>query len=74
MSESSNPTKNYLITSCKSYDPWLDVLQNDPVPILQRDGNILIRLAKVIDLGLIEKPEIHFKTAAEFKEGLLNCT
>ena len=55
-----------------SDDPWLDVLQNDPVPILQRNPNIPQKLAKVIDLALIEKPEIYFKSATEFKQALLD--
>ncbi|MEA5620114.1 protein kinase [Cronbergia sp. UHCC 0137] len=54
-------------------DPWLSVLQNNPVPIQNRDANIPAKLAKVIDLALIEKPQIHFQSAAEFKEALLSC-
>ncbi len=53
-------------------DPFLAVLQNDPVPIRQRDPNIPKRLAEVIDLALVEKPEIYFKSANEFKQALLN--
>jgi eukaryotic-like serine/threonine-protein kinase len=56
-----------------SGDPFLAVLQNDPVPIRQRDANIPQQLAKVIDLALLEKPEIYFKSAAEFKQALLKC-
>lgn len=41
-------------------DPWLDVLQNNPIPILQRDRNIPIKLAGVLDLALTEKPQIYF--------------
>jgi serine/threonine protein kinase len=53
-------------------DPFLAILQNNPVPIRQRDVNIPQALAEVIDLALVEKPEIYFKTAAEFKQALLN--
>ncbi len=52
-------------------DPLLAVLQNDPVPILQRDASIPHKLAEVIDLGLVEKPEIYFKSAVDFKKALL---
>ncbi|MEH2156154.1 protein kinase domain-containing protein [Nostoc sp.] len=52
-------------------DPFLAVLQNDAVPIRQRDANIPKQLAEVIDLALIEKPEIYFQSAAEFKQALL---
>ena len=54
-------------------DPWLSVLQNNPVPILQRNHSIPENLAKVIDLALTEKPQIYFQTAAEFKQALLEC-
>jgi hypothetical protein len=50
----------------------MDVLENDPVPILQRNGNISKKLAQVIDLALIEKPQIHFQNAVDFKEALIN--
>ncbi|MBD2568477.1 serine/threonine protein kinase [Anabaena lutea FACHB-196] len=53
-------------------DPWLDILQNNPVPILQRDRNIPIKLAEVIDLALTEKPQIYFQSAAKFKEALID--
>ncbi|MBE9199990.1 MULTISPECIES: protein kinase [unclassified Nodularia (in: cyanobacteria)] len=53
-------------------DPFLAVLQNDPVPIRQRNANIPKKLAEVIDLGLVEKPEIYFKSAVDFKSALLD--
>jgi eukaryotic-like serine/threonine-protein kinase len=49
----------------------LAVLQNDPVPIRQGNPSILRNLAEVIDLGLVEKPEIYFKSPAAFKKALL---
>jgi hypothetical protein len=52
-------------------DPFLAVLQTDAVPIRQRDAAILKPLAEVIDLALVEKPEIYFKSATEFKQALL---
>ena len=52
-------------------DPWNCILINNPVPIRQRDSNIPENLAKVIDLALIEKPQIHFQSAADFKAALL---
>jgi pSer/pThr/pTyr-binding forkhead associated (FHA) protein len=51
-------------------DPLLAVLQTDAVPIRQRDASIPKRLAEVVDLALVDKPEIYFKTAAEFKRAL----
>jgi hypothetical protein len=51
-------------------DPFVTVLQTDPVPIRQRDSSIPKLLAELIDLALVDKPEIHFKTAAEFKRAL----
>jgi eukaryotic-like serine/threonine-protein kinase len=52
-------------------DPFLAVLQNDPVPIRQRDASIPPKLAEVIDLALVEKPEIYFQSAADFQQALL---
>jgi hypothetical protein len=52
-------------------DPFMDVLENDPVPILQRNGNIPKKLAEVIDLALIEKPQIYFDSAEKFKKALI---
>lgn len=54
-----------------SNDPFLTVLQNDPVPIRQRDVTIPHKLAEVIDLALIDKPEIYFKNVVNFKQALL---
>ena len=54
-------------------DSWNCVLRNDAVLIRQRDSSIPEKLAEVIDLALIEKPKIHFQTAAEFKLALLKC-
>ena len=53
-------------------DTFLAVLENDPVPIRQRDASIPKKLAEVIDLALVEKPEIYFKSAAAFKRSLLS--
>ncbi|MBW4568850.1 MAG: protein kinase [Tolypothrix carrinoi HA7290-LM1] len=53
-------------------DPFLAVLQNDPVPIKARNPLIPPHLAEVIDLALVEKPELYFKNAVEFKQALLN--
>ncbi|MBK1986520.1 FHA domain-containing protein [Sphaerospermopsis aphanizomenoides BCCUSP55] len=52
-------------------DPWLAVLQNDPVPIHRRNNTIPHKLAQVIDLALVEKPQITFQTAEEFKQALI---
>jgi serine/threonine protein kinase len=55
-------------------DIFLAVLRNKPVPIRDRNTNIPHKLAKVIDLSLIEEPEIHFKTAKAFKQALLSVS
>jgi serine/threonine-protein kinase len=51
-------------------DRWLAVLQTDPVPIRRRNASLPKKLAEVIDLALVDKPAIHFKTAAELKQAL----
>jgi WD40 repeat protein/serine/threonine protein kinase len=51
-------------------DPYLAVLQNQPVPINQRDVAIPPALAEVIDYALVDNPEIQFKSATALKEAL----
>jgi len=51
-------------------EPWLVILQTNAVPILERNPSLPKDLAEVIDLALIDKPQIHFKTAAEFLQAL----
>ncbi|MEM7578633.1 MAG: protein kinase [Cyanobacteria bacterium P01_A01_bin.80] len=67
----------YMLTKCyprdfTGNDIFLAVLRNKPIPIRDRDTNIPIKLAEVIDLALIEEPEIYFKSAKAFKQGLLS--
>ncbi|MEH2303348.1 MAG: hypothetical protein V7K88_31365 [Nostoc sp.] len=68
---------NMLLTGCfpRNFtdDPFLAVLQNNPIPIRQRDATIMQPLAQVIDLALVDKSEIHFKSAVEFKRTLLSA-
>ena len=53
-------------------DPFRAVLDNDAVPIHDRTSSIPQPLAAVIDRALIDNPEIYYKSAAEFKQALLN--
>jgi eukaryotic-like serine/threonine-protein kinase len=54
-------------------DPFLAMLQTNAVPILQRSVPIPKQLAEVIDLALVDNPELHFKDAAAFKRALLSA-
>jgi hypothetical protein len=54
----------------KGRDPWRVVLQTDAIPIRRRDATIPRKLAEVIDQALVDKPEIQFKKAAEFRRAL----
>jgi hypothetical protein len=51
-------------------DIWQAVLETDAVPIRKRDPSVPKRLAEVIDKALIDKPQITFKSAADFKKAL----
>lgn len=51
-------------------DPWQTVIQTGAVPIRNRDASIPTALAEVIDLALIDQPEIRFKTAVSLKRAL----
>jgi hypothetical protein len=53
-------------------DPFLAVLQTDAVPVCDRTYAIPQPLATVIDHALIDNPEIYYKSAAKFKQPLLN--
>lgn len=49
-------------------DPWLTLLQTHAVPILRRDPSLRVPLAQAIDLALIDRPQIHFSSAAQFQQ------
>jgi eukaryotic-like serine/threonine-protein kinase len=53
-------------------DPFVAVLNNPVVPIRQRNSQIPVRLAEVIDLALQEQPQIRFQNAIDFKRALQN--
>jgi serine/threonine protein kinase len=52
-------------------DPWQCILETPVVPIRQRNPAIPSKLATVIDHALVEEPEVGFKSAAEFKQALV---
>jgi serine/threonine protein kinase len=52
-------------------DPWQLILETSVVPIRQRIPAIPSKLAKVVDHALVDEPEVGFKSAAEFKQALL---
>ena len=57
----------------KGKDPWQIVLQSKPEPIRSREASIPPKLAEVIDMALIDQPEIKIKTARELKKMLLDA-
>ncbi len=62
----------YFLRNLQDQDPFLAVLQTDAVPVRDRTYAIPKQLATVIDRALIDNPEIYYKSAAEFKQVLLN--
>jgi len=54
----------------KGQDALAVALNTQPIPIRQRNALIPNNLAEVIDLALIDKPKLYFKTAAELKQAL----
>ncbi|MDJ0592001.1 MAG: SUMF1/EgtB/PvdO family nonheme iron enzyme [Pleurocapsa sp. MO_226.B13] len=50
----------------------VELLTKSAVPIRERDASIPQPLAELIDLALVDNPELHFKSAIAFKEALLN--
>ena len=61
-----NPPRNF----SREKDPWQTVLQDPPVPLLERNPQVPAEVARIVDAALIEKPEIRFRSAAEFKKML----
>jgi hypothetical protein len=62
----------YSPRNLQGQDPFLAVLQTDAVPVRARTYPIPQPLATVIDRALIDNLEIYYKSAAEFKQVLLN--
>lgn len=54
-------------------DGFIDILQNDAIPIQQRNGGIPDNLAQVIDLALQEEPQIYYQSAQDFKHALMDA-
>jgi len=51
-------------------DPWLVVLEDDPVPIRERTPKLPRPLAELIDHALREELAMPFQSAAEFRRAL----
>ena len=51
-------------------DPWRIVLQDQPVPIRQRNPAVPKALAEVIDEALRDQPVIGFRSAAALRHAL----
>lgn len=52
-------------------DPWRVVMEEDAVPVREREPSIPPRLAAVIDTALCERPRIGFQDAGSFRDALL---
>ncbi len=69
-------TLYYLLTgghvprSFDQKDAFKCILSNQPIPIRQKNPDLPKSLADVIDLALQENPELHFKTARDFRKAL----
>ena len=55
-----------------SHNMMVELLTKSAVPIRERDASIPQPLAELIDLALVDNPELHFKNAAAFKQALLS--
>ncbi|MEM7717300.1 MAG: hypothetical protein AAF349_27775 [Cyanobacteria bacterium P01_A01_bin.68] len=62
----------YYPRNFRGKDIFLEVLRNKPVAIRDRNANIPQKLAEIINLALVEEPEIYFKNAKGFKQALLS--
>ncbi|MEL6494548.1 MAG: protein kinase [Cyanobacteria bacterium J06623_7] len=53
-------------------DPMLEILTKPAVPIRERDASITQSLAELLDLALVDNPDLHFKSAIAFKQALIS--
>jgi eukaryotic-like serine/threonine-protein kinase len=53
-------------------EPMLAILNTQPIPIRERDASIPKPLAELIDLALRDNSDLHFKSALDFKQALLD--
>ena len=65
----------FMLTNCSPRkldgpDPLLAVLKNDPVPIRDRCSSIPESLATAVDRALLDRTELYYKSAAEFKQAI----
>src|SRR5262245_36170994 len=54
----------------EDHDPWLTILETDPVPIRRRGLSLPPLLAEVIDEAMKEAPALRFPTASAFRDAL----
>ena len=52
-------------------DPMLEILAKPAIPIREKDSSIPQPLAELIDLALVDNPQLHFKSAIAFKQALM---
>ena len=64
------PPKN--LKSSNPFKQTLEVQKEAAVPIRERNAYIPQSLAKLIDIALVDNPELHFKNALAFKKALLS--
>ena len=50
----------------------LEILTKSAIPIREKDDSIPQPLAELIDLALVDNPDLHFKRAIAFKQALLS--
>ncbi len=72
-------TLYYLLTMASprnfvGVEPMLAILKTQPVPIRERDASIPQGLADLIDLALRDNSNLHFNSAIEFKNALLDVS
>lgn len=49
------------------------IVEDDAIPIREREPSIPARLAEVIDRALVEEPELYYKTAAELRRDIVEA-
>lgn len=63
-------TAQYVHNFSRKKDPFLIIIEDKPVPVIDRNKNIPHKLAEVIDKAISKNPNDRFSSAKEMKEAI----
>jgi serine/threonine-protein kinase len=63
-------TARHVYNFSRKKDPFLSIIEDKPVPVIDRNKNIPHKLAEVIDIAISKNPNDRFSSAKEMKEAI----